>query len=391
MAQQDAKSSPTLEREDSPLTNMLRLVIAGGGTGGHVQPAIAVLQALKKTTDVNAFWIGSYGGIEQSAANQAGIVFSPIQTGKFRRYLSLRTPIDVLRIPIGTVQSWRLLRRFRPDVVLSTGGFVSVPTVVAAGLLRIPTLTHEQTATVGLATRINARFAGVVALSFERSRAQLGRTRGRVVVTGNPIRSSLFQGSAERACEIFKLSSDLPIIYITGGALGAHAINVAVSVALPHLLEVTQIIHQCGPASGNGDLPRLIEAQSRLAPELRQRYVVRERVGEELADIYAAASLVVGRAGAGTVAELAALGKPAILIPLPGAGGDEQTLNARVLADAGRAFLLPQSELTPERLVSEIESLLNSDQMTAMATAARNDERTDAADRLAAEILTLAS
>lgn len=373
------------------MTKRLRLVIAGGGTGGHVQPAIAVYQRLNASTNVEALWLGSHSGIEQSAANRAGIVFVPIQTGKFRRYLSLRTPIDLIRIPIGIVQAFRALRRLRPDVVLSTGGFVSVPTIIGARLLCIPSLTHEQTATVGLATRINSRFASVVALSFEQSRRQLSGSRGRVIVTGNPIRTSLFAGSADDALRSFGLSPDLPLVYVTGGALGAHAINDAIRSALPDLLSVTQVVHQCGAASGNGDLPRLLDARAALPVELQQRYVVQERVGDELPNLYAAASLVVGRAGAGTVAELAALGKPSILIPLPGTGGDEQTVNARVLADADGAILLPQAELSPGRLVKEIQALLQSDRLVNIGQAALSCGQRDADERLAVELLALAT
>lgn len=366
------------------------MVIAGGGTGGHVQPAIAVYQRMKASTDVDALWIGSHNGVEQPAANRSGIVFTPIQTGKFRRYLSLRTPIDLLRIPIGIVQAARALQRFHPDVVLSTGGFVSVPTIIAARLLRIPSLTHEQTATIGLATRINARFASVVALSFEQSRRQLNASHARVIVTGNPIRATLFDGSASEALRSFGLSIDLPLVYVTGGALGAHAINDAIRNALPDLVSITQIVHQCGAASGNGDFPRLIEARAALPTKLRSRYVVCERIGDELADLYAAASLVVGRAGAGTVTELAALGKPSILIPLPGTGGDEQTVNARILADAGAAILLPQTELTSARLFAEIRALLGSDRLPELRQAALSCGQHDADERLAAAILALA-
>ena len=183
------------------------------------------LSTTEDLTDIEALWIGSHNGVEQVAANRSGIVFTPIQTGKFRRYLSFRTPLDLLRIPIGVVQAFRALQRFHPDIVLSTGGFVSVPTIIAARLLHIPSLTHEQTATVGLATRINARFAGVVALSFEQSRRQLNAVHGRVIVTGNPIRASLFGGSADAALQSFALSPKLPLVYVTGGALGAHAID----------------------------------------------------------------------------------------------------------------------------------------------------------------------
>ncbi len=369
------------------LPGTVRIVVAGGGTGGHVQPAIAVLEILRQRNSIVALWIGSRDGVERVAAGENAIPFKSIQTGKLRRYFSLQTPIDAVRIPLGVIQALFALRRFRPDVVFSTGGFVSVPCVVAARLLGIPSLTHEQTATIGLATSINARFANVVALSFETSRSNLPKSRARVVVTGNPIRSSLLQGSSRAALQQFNLTPDLPLVYVTGGALGAHAINDAVASALPRLLSFSQVIHQCGPASGNGDAPRLLAARSQLSTELRNRYVVRETIGAELADVYAASSLVVGRAGAGTVAELAALGKPSILIPLPGAGGDEQTLNAQVLTRAGAAVLLPQDLLSPDRLIAEVEGLLNSGRLDEMAMAARRQGQRDAADRLSAEIL----
>ncbi len=372
------------------MSSRIKIAIAGGGTGGHVQPALATLQVLREIANVQPLWIGSRDGVERGTAQQNGIPFRSIQTGKLRRYFSLQTPIDAARIPLGALQSILILRRFKPDVVFSTGGFVSVPTVVAAKLLGIPSITHEQTATVGLATRINARFATVIALSFERSRTTFEGWHRRLVVTGNPVRPILFDGSADRCREAFNLGGDRPLIYVTGGALGAHAINEAVMNALPRLLDLVEIIHQCGLAGRNGDLPRLEAARSALDPELQSSYVIRERIGSELPDVFAAASLVVGRAGAGTVAELAALGKPSILIPLPGAGGDEQTLNARVLADAGGAILLPQEQLTPDRLISEVASVLRPDHLERMATAAKTCGRTDSAALLADELLRLA-
>ncbi len=390
MGQVNATSGPADGEGSRILSVSLRIVIAGGGTGGHVQPALAVLQSLAEQVNVLPVWIGSSAGIERDVAAENMIPFTSIQTGKLRRYFSLQTPVDAARIPIGAVQALFALRRIRPDVVFSTGGFVSVPTVVAARLLGIPSITHEQTATVGLATRINARFADVVALSFERSRENLTKTRGRVAVTGNPVRQSLFKGTPERAREIFGLPDDRPLIYVTGGVLGAHAINQAVIESLPQLLQLASIIHQCGPEAGNGDLSRLMATRNQLDAALGQRYAIRERIGPELADVYSAASLVIGRAGAGTVAELAALGKPSILIPLPGTGGDEQTLNARVLAEAGAAVLLPQEQLTADRLVAEVRKLIESGRVDEMARAAKGHGQCDAADRLAREILALA-
>ena len=369
----------------------LKLVIAGGGTGGHVQPAIATLDVLRRRLPLEPLWIGSTGGIEADAARRAGIPFQAIPTGKLRRYLSLRTAIDAVRVPLGVLAALRILRRVRPDVVFATGGFVSVPTVVAARLLGIPSLSHEQTAIVGLANRINARFCTVLALTYDSSAAMVAGSRARTMVTGNPIRPSLLSGDPETVRDAFGLDPNAPLIYVTGGALGAQAINTAVREALPDLLPLTQVLHQCGPAEANGDYPRLLAARAALPQDLQARHVVVERVGDELPAIYAAATVVVSRAGAGTVAELATLGKPAILIPLPGAGGDEQTRNARVLADDGAAILLPQSELTPERLVAEVRSLLDDPaRRVRMSERARAHGHADAAERLADAILDLA-
>ena len=318
-------------------TDAPRLVIAGGGTGGHVLPALAVVDELRRRERLGALlWIGSAGGVEREAAAGAGIPFRAIPTGKLRRYLSARTLVDAARIPLGVGAAWRSLRRFRPDVVFSTGGFVSVPTVAAAARLA-PILTHEQTAILGLATRINARFADVLAVSYDGTTPLASARHRRVVVTGNPVRTSLAAGDAARGLARWGFAADLPLLYVTGGARGASPLNERLAALLPDLLHHCQVLHQTGPASANPDAANLARAREGWPPDLRRRYRVVEFLGDELADVYATASLVLGRAGAGTVAELAFLGKPAILVPLPGAGGDEQTRNARLLADAGAA------------------------------------------------------
>jgi len=369
-----------------------RLVIAGGGTGGHVLPALAVVEVLRARSAIGeVLWLGSRDGIEGEAAAGSGIAFAAIPTGKLRRYLSLHTVTDAGRVPLGVVFAGRHLRRFRPDAVLSTGGFVSVPTVLAAGALRVaPILTHEQTAILGLATRINARFAGVLAVSYEETATVARRLHRRVVVTGNPVRSSLRTGDAERGRARWGFTPDLPLLYVTGGARGASPLNRRLADLLPELLEHCQILHQTGPASANRDAADLERRRQSWPSPLRDRYRVVEFVRDELADVYAAADVVLGRAGAGTVAELAFLGKPAVLIPLPGTGGDEQTHNARVLAAAGGAVLLPQSEASPERLRALLQDLLaDRDRLATMGAAARRAGRPDAAAHLADELIGL--
>jgi UDP-N-acetylglucosamine--N-acetylmuramyl-(pentapeptide) pyrophosphoryl-undecaprenol N-acetylglucosamine transferase len=321
-----------------------------------------------------------------------GVPYVAIQTGKLRRYLSPQTPVDLLvRLPAGGVQALRAVRRFRPDVIFSTGGYVCVPTVAAGALLRVPSLTHEQTALVGLANRIAGKFATRVAVSYPQSLRYF--PKGKALVTGNPLRPGLLSGEAGQAAEMFGVSRDMPTVYVTGGAQGSHAINMAVKDALPRLLEACQVLHQCGegPDGSGDDLRELQAARDALPPEQAARYHVLAYVGEEIADVYALASLVVGRAGAGTVNELANLGKPSVLVPLPGAAGGEQEANARALEREGGAVVLLQSDLTPDTLDTTVCALATDPaRLAAMSAAARALATPGAADAIVDELLRLA-
>jgi UDP-N-acetylglucosamine--N-acetylmuramyl-(pentapeptide) pyrophosphoryl-undecaprenol N-acetylglucosamine transferase len=370
----------------------LRLAIAGGGTGGHVQPALSVVGVLRQRDALeDAIWIGSGDGVEREAAERAGIRFVAIPTGKFRRYFSLLNFTDAVRVPLGVVIARRALRAFQPDVVLSTGGFVSVPTVVAARGIA-PVITHEQTATIGLANRVNARFADALAVSFAPSEPAARALHRTVLVTGNPVRSELLTGDRARGLQRFGFDPGIPVVYVTGGARGSTPINQRIAALLPDLLEQTQIIHQTGALGANADAAAQRAQRDTMPTRLARRYQILDLVRDELPDVYAASDLVIGRAGAGTVAELAYVGLPAIFIPLPGAGGDEQSMNARVLEGAGAAVIVPQHEATPERLREEIGRLLGDPQQRArMAVAAKSAARPDAADRLADALTVLAA
>lgn len=375
----------------------MRLIVAGGGTGGHVTPALATLAVLRERLvgqPLDVLWIGTRDGVERRITTEQGIPFRAIQAGKLRRYLSLENLIDFGRLPVGVAQALGHIARFRPDVVFSTGGYVSVPTVAAAGLLRRRVLAHEQTAQFGLANRLNLPFATTIALPYEASRAYVPATKRRIVVTGNPVRADLFAGNREEGARLLGLDPAVPTLYVTGGAFGAQTINTTLATILPDVLSRYQIIHSRGTQEERPTLVDLQAAAAALPAEQRARYVVREFIGPELPHVYALASLVIGRAGAGTVAELAALGKPAILIPLPGTGGDEQTKNARLLADAGGAVMLLERDLPPAGRVAEIDRLLAPaarDALTRMGEATRTQSPGNAAERLADEILRLAN
>jgi UDP-N-acetylglucosamine--N-acetylmuramyl-(pentapeptide) pyrophosphoryl-undecaprenol N-acetylglucosamine transferase len=369
----------------------LRVVIAGGGTGGHTSVGLAVATALRQRLGdgVSLAWIGSRTGLEATRAPAAGIPYHAIATGKLRRALALRNVTDLaVRVPLGLAQAWWRLGRLRPHVVLATGGYVAVPTALAAALRRCPVLVHEQVVVPGLANRLVARLADVVAVSF----AAAGRAfpADKVVVTGNPIRAELLQGDRAQAFRRFELDPSIPLVYVTGGAQGSHRLNRVVGAALPELLPRAQLVHQCGDNEFDdaGWLAR--EAEALPAP-LRSRYRVLPFVTDALPDLYAAASLVVSRAGAGTVAELCALGLPAILVPLPGTRGDEQTANARVLAEQGAAVLLPERELTPARLAALVGELLaDRVRLAIMRDQARSLAMPEAASRLVDLLLALA-
>ena len=369
----------------------IRMAIAGGGTGGHVLPVVAVLEEFdRRGVAVEPIWIGSKTGLERSEANNREIPYYTIQTGKLRRYLDWQTIPDAARIPAGALQAARVLRSFKPDVIFSSGGFVSVPTVVAGRRLRFPILTHEQTASLGLANKINLRFSDLMAFSYESSRETAGHQAQSAIVTGNPIRTSILNGDRNAAFAAFGLDPSLPVLYVTGGARGASPLNHRIEAALPALLSQTQMVLQTGPDAINGDYSRLTGRRTALPESLQKRFQIVEYIRDELKDIYAAADLVVSRAGAGSVAEFALLGQPSLLIPLPGSGGGEQWLNARVLERVGAAIVIDQEDATPDRLVQEITTLLgNQAQLDQMAAAARSVGRPDAASNLADALLGL--
>lgn len=385
----------------------IRILVTGGGTGGHVGPALAVVQTLREMAGEGdrkpVFqYVGSAQGIEKRLAEEAGIPFLGVQSGKLRRssrllgLLSARNVGDLFRVPLGIGQSLGAVRRFRPDVAFSTGGYVSVPPALAAALSGVPLLVHEQTVTIGLANRIVARVAERVALTFEGALDELPPgVRAKSFVSGNPVRAEIFGGDRARAATRFGFASDdLPTVYVTGGAQGARILNRALETVLPDLLAICRVLHQCGrqPEGSEQDYDRLQFAANALPADLRRRYHVARFINQdEIGDAYAIADLVVGRSGAGTVTEVCALGKPAIFVPLVPTGGDEQTRNAQRSVDAGAAVILPNAECDGPRLARQIAMLLaDGNRRVEMGRLARTLARPDAARDLARTLLEMA-
>jgi len=353
--------------------------------------------------DSSFLYVGSANGVEAGLVAAAGIPFKAVACGKLRRsknplaMLSWQNLTDLFRIPVGIIQALGLVLKFHPDAVLSTGGYVSVPAALAAAIAGIPILAHEQTAQIGLGNKIVLRFAKRIALSFELAEKDIPpMARQKTVVTGNPIRAVVLTGDAANAIKLYGFDDtdrDLPTVYVTGGAQGAHVINEAVRQGMADLLSFCRIIHQCGkqPSQAVQDLDSLKEKAETLPEALKRRYAVTSFVGPEIGDVFALADVVVSRSGAGTVAEVAALGKAAVYVPLVPTGGDEQRKNARRFEDLGAAIVLDSSTLTGVKLVEALQPLLrDKSRVKAMGEAAHKMARPNAANALSAELLILA-
>ena len=340
----------------------MKLVITGGGSGGHTIPAITIYDALNdfynnKDEKFDCIYIGSYDGIEKEIAKKKYISFYPIATGKLRRYFSFSNFIDIFRIFKGIFDSIKILKKFNPQITFSTGGFVSVPVVIASKLLKIPIVIHEQTVNVGLANKIASKFAQTVAISFLSSQKYFPKSK--TIHTGQPIRKILFNGSKENCYERFNLNKNLPIVYVTGGSQGSHKINQILIKIIPTLINKANIIHQCGKTQGHNDFDELIEFKSSLNIDIQTQYIVKDFIHEdELKDILAGSSLLIGRAGAGTVNEAIALKIPSIFIPLPFATKNEQYENAKIMQSIGGAEIIDESNLNSELLNKTIDLLL---------------------------------
>jgi UDP-N-acetylglucosamine--N-acetylmuramyl-(pentapeptide) pyrophosphoryl-undecaprenol N-acetylglucosamine transferase len=368
----------------------MRLLITGGGTGGHVYPALAVLEALDHDTAQAVAWVGGAEsqGLERDLVSRQGIPYLAVRCGAIRGtgpWGALRGAADLAR---GVVDALGVLRGFRPDVVLSTGGFVSAPLVIAARLRRCPCLIYLPDIEPGLAIRHLSRWADRVAVSFEQAGAHFRLDK--VVVTGYPVRKELLTTTKEDARRALGLAegadAGLPVLLVMGGSRGARSINRAVQRVLPELLSLARVIH----ISGQADIDDLRRAAQALADNRRCRYHLHAYLHEEMAAALAAADLVVARAGAATLAEFPAVGLPAILVPYP-YSGQFQNANAGFLAERGAAVVLPDGELEG-RLLPTIQALLNDlPRRTAMSVAARQLSRPDAAAAIVGVLQVLAS
>lgn len=324
---------------------MKKIIMTGGGTAGHVTPNLALIPELKKL-DYKIKYIGSIEGIERNIIEKEGIEYYPISSGKLRRYFDLKNFSDPFKVLKGLFQAKKIIKKEKPDIVFSKGGFVSVPVVIAAHLNKVPVIAHESDITPGLANKISVPYCTKVCVTFPESVKHIKGNKG--VLTGTPIRKELLQGKREKALEICGFKDNKPILLIIGGSLGSKIINEIIRKNLDSLLQKFNIIHICGKSNLDENL------------ENRKGYTQFEYVSDELPHIMNAADLVISRAGANVIYELLALKKPNILIPLSkkSSRGD-QILNAASFKKSGYSIVLQEEEITDKVLIDEIEYLYN--------------------------------
>lgn len=322
---------------------MKKILLTGGGTAGHVMPHLALLPYLKdKAYVVN--YIGSYYGIEKTLIEKEGITYYGIASGKLRRYFDWKNFTDLFRILLGILQATYRIRRLKPDVVFSKGGFVTVPVVIGAWINQVPVIVHESDMTLGLANRIALRFSQKICTTFEPTLKHLPQSKR--VFTGAPIRKEIFEGDKSEGYRFTLLDKHKPTLLLTGGSLGAKALNTTLRACLPRLTKTYNVIHLCG--KGNLDTS-LLNADG---------YRQYEFIGDELPHLFAMADFIISRAGSNTITEILALKKPNLLIPLSArqSRGD-QIINADYYEKAGYSLVLQESNLTTDRLIESLNTL----------------------------------
>ena len=368
----------------------MKILFTGGGTGGHVLPIIAIVREIRRISPkekFDFFYIGPRDEISSILLSQEGIKVKEILAGKIRRYLGwreiLENIVDLFKIPIGFFQAFFHIFFLAPDLIFSKGGYGSISAVLSGWILGIPIFLHESDLAPGLANRFLSRFSSEIFVSFSRTEYFSPK---KMILVGNPIRREILEGSKAKAQEIFKLSYKKPIILILGGSQGAQRINDMLLQILPEILTNFELIHQCGErnfkevqAEANVVISENLKKYYHLFPFLRE---------EQLKQAYAASDLICSRAGSGGIFEIAALGKPAILIPLPEAAQNHQVKNAYSYAESGACLVIEEANLTPHFFLEKLKYLLSHpDQLEKMQRAAKEFAKPQAAKIIAEYIV----
>lgn len=322
---------------------MKKILLTGGGTAGHVTPNIALLPSLKNL-GYEIKYMGSYDGIEKKLIEELGIDYIGISSGKLRRYMSVKNFTDPFRVLKGFSEAKKFMKEYKPDVVFSKGGFVSVPVVLAADKYKIPVIIHESDMTPGLANKIAIPHACKVCHNFPETAQYL--PKGKSVLTGSPIRAELLSGDKSAGLSMCNFTSEKPVIMVIGGSLGAASVNQKIRESLDKLLKNYQIVHLCG----KGKLDESLKS--------KKGYIQFEYIKDELKDLFAMSQVIISRAGANAICEILALKKPNILIPLSArASRGDQILNAESFKKQGFSEVLDEDTLTQDILIDTIEKV----------------------------------
>lgn len=317
---------------------MATIVLTGGGTAGHVTPHLALLPYLKKDFD-KIYYIGSFGGMEKNIIANTGVKYYSVPCVKLIRKFTFKNLAIPFTLCKGVAEAGKILDELKPDVIFSKGGYVALPVVLAAKKRRIPVICHESDYSVGLANKISAQYCEKVLTSFPSAAKSLKNG----VCIGAPLKNSLFTATKADSLKIFGLSNKKPVILVTGGSLGAKAINDCIRGALDELLQKYQVLHICGKGNLSG---------------IKKSGYFEIEFTDKMENAFASSDICVSRAGANTVFEMASLKKPMLLIPLPkGVSRGDQLLNAEYFENKGLAKVLPQENLTPATLVRAIDEL----------------------------------
>lgn len=321
---------------------MKTIVLTGGGTAGHVTPNIALIPSLQEE-GWNIQYIGSKKGIEKELIEKTNIPYHGISSGKLRRYMSVENLKDPFKVVKGLFEAYNLLRKIKPNVVFSKGGFVTVPVVLAARMLGIPVIIHESDITPGLANKIASKGAKVICVNFPETLKYVGN---KGILTGTPIRKELFDGKAGVGRKLCGFEEDKPVLLVMGGSLGSVKINNCLRETLNDLQKDFNIVHICGKNNVDESLKGT------------KGYYQFEYVGEELPHLFAMADMMLSRAGANALAEIVALKLPNLLVPLSKeTSRGDQILNANSMMKQGYSLVLQEEELTPETLMTNIHEL----------------------------------
>ena len=364
----------------------MRLLIAGGGTGGHIYPALAVARSLGDRPNApDLVWLGGQRGLEASLVRGARIPVRRLVVRSLRSVdMSVHTVLDPLRLAASVPQAAAILARERPAAIFTTGGYVAVPTLIAAAPLRIPIVLWDGNVVPGRAVRLTARLVDAIAVAHDATGRALAGAGKPWYLTGTPIRdTTAIARTAAR--ERLDLPADARVILIFGGSQAVTRFNTAVAEALPRIVERGHVIH----VSGEAAYAEALAARERLAPELRSRYRPFPFLRDDMLAALVAADLVVGRAGSSTLAEVTALGIPSVIVPYPHAAG-HQLANARVLAGAGAARLVADEDFDADALMAAADLLAEEGTLAAMSVAARSLGRPGAADAVAELVMAAA-